>query len=292
VTPTKPSGPAPRGLAAAFSVSAFANAAVTASKKLQTQQESVAQQHAATMRRAQLVAFADMLKKREAAVKAAADRAAKIRAASQKVVPVALVAKPAEVQAIAASAQAAAAKIAGAAQKPQIRALTAPPRRTPGQPAARGLPARPQAARGPARVVIPAAALNPRARQAFAAAFRQDAQQMTQAGIAAARQRAQQRAQLRAAAIAKRQAEMARRLAAIPGVSDQQKQAFAAAYAQARPADRAQMIKQLPVSRLSSIPGTPFATKQANAQKVTPAKGIDTVEVNANILQAMRRLTH
>jgi hypothetical protein len=115
---------------------------------------------------------------------------------------------------------------------------------------------------------------------------------MSQAGIAAARQRAQQRAQLRVAAIAKRQAEMARRLAAIPGVSDQQKQAFAKAYSEARPADRAQMIKQLPVSRLSSIPGTPFATKQANAQKVTPAQSIDTVEVNANILQAMKRLTH
>ena len=240
------------------------------------------------MRRAQLVAFADMLKKREAAAKTAADQAAKLHAASMKVVPAAMVAKPADVQAIAASAQAAAARIAKVAQRPQLRALTAPVK--PGTPAARGLPVR-AAAKGPARSVFPGAALTPQARQAFAAALPRDAREMTQAGINAAKQRQQQLAQLRATLIAKRQAEMARRIAAVPGVSAQEKQAFAKAFAEARTAARAQMIKELPVSRESSVPGTPFATKQANAQPMTPAKEIDTVEVNANILQAMKRLT-
>ena len=288
VTPTKPSGPAPRGLPSVFGTSAFANAAVQAAQKLQAAQQNAAKQHEAAMRRAQLVAFADMLKKREAVAKAAAARAAQIQAASQKVVPVAMVAKPAEVQAIATAAQAAAARIAKVAQRPQIKALSAPVKK-PGAPAARGLPVRPATAR--TRVVFPGGALSPQARQAFAAAFRQDAQQMTQAGINAAKQREQQLAQLRATLIAKRQAEMARRIAAIPGVSDQDKQAFAKAFAEARPADRAKLIKELPVSRQSSVPGTPFATKQANAQPMTPAKEADLVEVNANILQAMKRLT-
>jgi hypothetical protein len=289
VTPTKPSGPAPRGLASVFATSAFANAAVQAAQKLQAAQQTAAKQHAETLRRAQLVAFADMLKKREAAAKAAADQAARIHAATLKVVPAAIVAKPADVQAVAAAAQAAAARIAKVAQRPQIRALSAPPAK-PGAPAARALPARTAATR--TRVLYPGGALTPQARQAFAAAFARDAREKTQTGINAVKQREQQLAQLRAALIAKRQAEMARRIAAIPGVSDQEKQAFAKAFAAARPADRAKMIKELPVSRQSSVPGTPFATRQANAQAVVPAKEADMVEVNANILQAMRRLAH
>ena len=291
VTPTKPTGPAPRGLSSAFGISAFANAAVQATKKLQDAQQTAAAAQGATMRRAQLVAFADMLKQREAAAKAAADQANKLHDSSLKLVPMAMTAKPADAQAITAAAQAAAAKVVKVAPQPQMRALTAPVKpAAPGAPAARAVAARPAAAKGPL-VVAPGFALTPQARQAFAAAFTRDAQQLGQAGVAAAKQRDQQLAQLRTALIAKRQADMARRLAAIPGVSDQQKAAFAKAFSEARTTARAQLIKQLPVSRLSSVPGTPFATKEANAQKVTPAKEIDTVEVNANILQAMKRLT-
>lgn len=292
VTPTKPSGPAPRGLSNAFATSAFANAAVQAAKKLQAAQTAAAKQHADTLRKAQLVAFANMLKQREAAAKAAAAQAAKLNEASQKIVPVALAAKAADAQAIAAAAQRAATKVAAVAQKPQIRAIAPPPKpAAAGQPAARALPPRQQAARGRAPVVIPGATLTPQARQAFAAAFTRDAQQMTQAAVAAEKRRHEQLAQLRATLIAKRQADVARRIAAIPGLSDQQKAEFAKAFAEARTAARAQLIKQIPVSRLSSVPGTPFATKEANAQKVTPSKEQDVVEVNANILQAMKRLT-
>lgn len=82
--------------------------------------------------------------------------------------------------------------------------------------------------------------------------------------------------------LAKRQARMAKRLASVGKMSKAQKKAFAVAYAKARARTRASMLKNLPVSRKSTLGVKPKGS--------TAAPPPDRAAVNTKILKQLRTL--
>jgi len=82
--------------------------------------------------------------------------------------------------------------------------------------------------------------------------------------------------------IAKRQARMAKRLANVAGMNDQQKKAFAVAFAKARAQGRAEMLKSAPVSRTSNLGQAPAGQEAADPP--------DRAGVNTKMLRQLKTL--
>jgi hypothetical protein len=82
--------------------------------------------------------------------------------------------------------------------------------------------------------------------------------------------------------IAKRQARMAKRLANVAGMNDQQKKAFVVAYAKARAQGRADMLKSAPVSRTSVLGQAPAGQEAADPP--------DRAAVNTKMLRQLKTL--
>jgi len=278
----------PRGMAALvtgktkFATSSFARAAVMASEKLKDAQQKEAVQRAAQIRRVRLVAFANRVKVHEAMAQKGAAAAARARTARQAIVPAALAVNAQAARQIATAAQASAAH-AARVQK-TVKAPSMRPRVAKDRPAARST-AR-SVARGAARTGP--LGLTPQQRSALGAAYAAQAQRLTQ-GATALRQSEAARDRTRAAIIARRQALMTRRLATVAGLTAPQKASLAKAFAESRAAARAELIKQAPVGRVSSVPGTPSASQQANARKEEAADRIDTVQITADIIESMKK---
>lgn len=117
------------------------------------------------------------------------------------------------------------------------------------------------------------AKMNVKQRQAFARSYSKKA---------AAKKRPAVRTTVSKERLAKRQARMAKRLASVAKMTQAQKKAFAVAYAKARARTRASMVKNLPVSRKSTLTTKPKGK--------TAAPPPDRAAVNTKILKQLRTL--